>query len=80
VVEHVDHICQLLGNADHVALGTDLDGGFGRDLAPTDLDTIADLQRFLGILRFRGYREEDVRNIAHGNLVRFFRHAWGSKQ
>jgi membrane dipeptidase len=77
VAEHVDHICQLLGNADHVAFGTDLDGGFGRDLAPTDLDTIADLQKCLRILRARGYGEEDVRKIAHGNLVRFFRDAWG---
>jgi membrane dipeptidase len=76
VVEHVDHICQLLGNTDHVALGTDLDGGYGRDLAPTDLDTIADLQKFVGILRSRGYREEDVRKIAHGNLIQFFRQAW----
>jgi len=79
VVEHVDYVCQLLGNADHVALGTDLDGGFGRDLAPTDVDTIADLQKFLVILSSRGYREEDVRKIAHGNLIRFFRHAWGDK-
>jgi membrane dipeptidase len=80
VVEHVDHVCQLLGTADHVALGTDLDGGFGRDLAPTDLDTIADLQKFLGILRSRGYQEEDVRKIAHENLIRFFRDAWGSRR
>jgi membrane dipeptidase len=79
VVEHVDHICQLLGNADHVALGSDLDGGFGRDLAPIDLDTIADLQGFVGILRARGYCDDDVRKIAHGNLVRFFRTAWGSE-
>jgi membrane dipeptidase len=79
VAEHVDHICQLLGNADHVALGSDLDGGFGRDLAPIDLDTIADLQGFVGILRARGFREEDVRKITHGNLIRFFRKAWGSE-
>ena len=79
VAEHVDHICQLLGNADHVALGSDLDGGFGRDLVPIDLDTIADLQGFVGILRARGYCEEDVRKITHGNLIRFFRKAWGSE-
>jgi membrane dipeptidase len=76
VAEHVDHVCQLLGNADHVVLGSGLDGGFGRDLAPIDLDTIADLPRFLDILRSRGYGADDVRKIAHGNLVRFFRAAW----
>ncbi len=76
VVDHVDHICQLAGNADHVAIGSDLDGGFGREYAPTDMDTIADLQKFLDILRQRGYGEEDVAKIAHGNTVRLFREAW----
>ncbi len=76
VIEHVDHICQLVGNTDHVAIGTDLDGGFGRELAPTDMNTIYDLQIFLNLLRERGYSEEDVTKIAHGNLLRLFRHAW----
>jgi membrane dipeptidase len=76
VVEHIDHICQLTGSSDHVALGSDLDGGFGRELAPVDLDTIADLQLFLGVLREKGYSDEDVAKIAHGNLLRLFRDAW----
>ena len=65
-VDHLDHICSLVGNADHAALGTDLDGGFGRELAPTDYDTAADLQRFPGILRCRGYGDEDIAGICHG--------------
>ena len=76
VVEHMDHVCQLAGNCSHVALGTDLDGGFGREMAPVDLDTIADLQKFLDIMRKRGYSDRDVQNIAHGNLLRLFRNAW----
>jgi len=76
VIEHIDHICQLSGNAEHVAFGTDLDGGFGRELSPTDLDTIADLQIFLNSLRQHGYKEEDLAKIAHGNLLGFFRNAW----
>jgi len=76
IIEHVDHVCQLLGTADHLALGSDLDGGFGRELSPTDLDTIADLQQFFALLAARGYAEADVRKIAHGNLIRFFRRAW----
>ncbi len=76
VVDHIDHICQLAGNCDHVAFGTDLDGGFGRELSPIDYDTIADLQRFPDILRRRGFSEEDVTKIANGNLLRFFRNAW----
>ncbi|MDE2812232.1 MAG: membrane dipeptidase [Gemmatimonadota bacterium] len=76
VVDHIDHICQLVGNCDHVAIGSDLDGGFGREMAPIDYDTIADLQRFLDILDRRGYSTDDIAAIAHGNLSRFFRQAW----
>ena len=79
VVEHVDHICQLAGDSEHVAIGSDLDGGFGRELVPTDLDTIADLQRFLSILERHGYGQEDIRQIAHGNLVRLFDQAWRNR-
>jgi membrane dipeptidase len=59
-----------------VALGTDLDGGYGRELAPIDYDTSADLQRFPEILRRRGYGEADVNGICHGNLLGLFRRAW----
>ena len=76
VVDHIDHICQLVGNCNHVAIGSDLDGGFGREMAPIDYDTIADLQRFLDILDRRGYSTNDTTAIAHGNLSRFFRQAW----
>jgi membrane dipeptidase len=78
VIDHIDHICQLTGNCDHVAIGSDLDGGFGRELAPTDYNTIADLQTFLGHLERRGYSADDITKIAHGNLVGFFRQAWSA--
>jgi len=76
VVEHIDHICQLAGNCRHVAIGSDLDGGYGRELAPTDMDTITDLQRFLTILGESGYSEADVAAVAHQNILRFFRNIW----
>jgi membrane dipeptidase len=76
MVDHIDRVCQLAGNARHAAIGTDLDGGFGREQSPLDLDTIADLQRVPDLLRKRGYKEDDVTNIAHGNWVRFFLQAW----
>lgn len=75
-VDHIDHICRLAGSVDHVALGTDLDGGFGRELAPIDYDTVADLQRFPGILKTRGYSDEDVAKICSTNLLRLFHTAW----
>lgn len=76
VVDHMDHICQLVGNANHVAIGTDLDGGFGKEQSPSDLDTIADLQQLVGILQARGYSQEDIEGIFHGNWVRFFMSNW----
>jgi membrane dipeptidase len=79
VVDHIDHVCQLAGNARHAAIGTDLDGGFGKEQSPCDLDTIADLQRLPDLLRQRGYNEEDINGILHANWVRFFRTAWKSE-
>ncbi|MBY0522749.1 MAG: dipeptidase [Gemmataceae bacterium] len=76
MVDHIDHICQLSGNARHAAIGTDLDGGFGREQSPMDLDTIADLQRLPELLLRRGYDEKAVEGIMFGNWVRFFREAW----
>jgi membrane dipeptidase len=75
MVNHIDHVCQLAGNARHAAIGTDLDGGFGREQSPYDLDTIADLQRLPELLRRRGYDDEAIAGILHGNWLRFFRQA-----
>jgi membrane dipeptidase len=71
VVDHIDHVCQLAGNAQHAAIGSDLDGGFGREQSPRDLDTIADLQKMAGLLAERGYSQEDIASILHGNWLRF---------
>jgi membrane dipeptidase len=76
VVDHIDHVCQLAGNSRHAALGSDLDGGFGREQSPRDLDTIADLQSIGGLLAGRGYAEADIAAILHGNWLRLLRHAW----
>jgi membrane dipeptidase len=76
VIDHMDHICQLAGNARHIGIGSDLDGAFGKEQSPYDLETIADLQRIPDMLSRRGYSKEDVENIAHGNWLRFLRKAW----
>jgi len=77
VVDHIDYVCQLAGNSRHAALGTDLDGGFGREQSPCDLDTIADLQKLPAILAERGYTRKDIAAILHGNWLRLLRQAWG---
>ena len=76
MVEHIDYICQLAGNVRHSGIGTDLDGGFGREQCPADLDTIADLQRLPEMFRVRGYKNADIEAILHGNFLRFLREAW----
>ncbi len=76
VVDHMDHICQLAGNALHIGIGSDLDGGFGKEQGPFDLETIADLQKIPKMLSTRGYSEQDVENVMHGNWLRFLRKAW----
>lgn len=73
VVAHIDHICQIAGNTRHVGLGSDLDGGFGREQAPCDLDTIADVGRLCDLLRARGWSAEDTTHFAHGNFLRILR-------
>jgi len=75
IVEHIDRICQLAGNARHVGLGSDLDGAFGREQTPMDLDTIADVRRIPDMLRARGYTPDDETAFAHGNFLRLLRRA-----
>lgn len=72
VCEHVDRVCQLAGDARHAGIGSDLDGGFGREQSPADIDTVADLQRVGEGLRRRGYAESDVASVLHGNWLRAF--------
>jgi membrane dipeptidase len=76
IVDHYDHICQIAGNALHIGIGTDLDGGYGREQCPYDLETIADLQRLPSLFYNRGYSNEDVENIMYGNWLRFLTNAW----
>jgi membrane dipeptidase len=77
IVDHIDHICQLAGNAKHCGIGSDLDGGFGKEQSPSDLETIADLQKMGELLAGRGYSADDVERILYRNFVEFFQRAWG---
>ena len=71
MVNNIDHICQLAGNSLHAGIGSDLDGGYGKEQCPHDLDTIADLQLLPALSLARGYTDEDVQNIMHRNFIRF---------
>ena len=75
VVDQIDHVCQVSGNSRHAAIGTDLDGGYGIEQTPRDLDTIADVQKIPDLLRRRGYGDEDVAAVMHGNWLRLLERA-----
>lgn len=76
LVDHWDHICQMAGNSHHIAFGSDLDGIFGTEQAPWDMNSIADLQKYQEILARRGYKNEDIENIFYKNWIKFLRKAW----
>src|SRR5438445_4211245 len=80
VVDHIDRVCQLAGNTRHAAIGSDLDGGFGTEQCPHDLDTIADLQKIPALLRKRGYKQTDIEAVMHGNWLRLFHKAWTDRR
>ncbi len=73
VAEHIDHVCQLAGDSLHAGIGSDLDGGFGREASPYDLDTIADVQKIAEALSARNFDEDDIANVLHGNWLRVLR-------
>jgi membrane dipeptidase len=77
LADHIDHFCQLVGDASHVGIGSDLDGAFGTEQTPQEVQSIADLQRLPPLLRRRGYPEKDVARIMSGNFVDFLARAWG---
>jgi microsomal dipeptidase-like Zn-dependent dipeptidase len=70
LVDHIDHICQLAGDARHAGIGSDFDGGFGLQSVPPEIDSVADLQKVGPLLAERGYTDEDVANVLGGNWLR----------
>ena len=76
MIENIDHICQLSGNSNHVGIGTDLDGAYGIEQTPTDIDTIADLQKVPLMLKKIGFSESDVEKVMNQNFINFLKRVW----
>lgn len=76
VVDHIEHICEITGDSQHIGIGSDLDGGFGREQSPCDLDTIADLQRLPETLASRSFSDTDIAAILHANWLGSLAEAW----
>lgn len=72
LADHIDHICQLAGSAKHVGIGSDADGGFGKEHMPAELDTHRDIGKLGATLSARGYSDDDIDGVMRGNWLRFF--------
>jgi len=70
VIDQIDYICQIAGDALHVGLGTDFDGGFGLQSVPPEFETIADLQKLVPLLEARGYTTNETTNVMGGNWIK----------
>jgi membrane dipeptidase len=74
-VEHMRYICDLAGDARHVGIGTDFDGGFGVEYTPREIDTVADLYRLGEVLADAHFSDVDIENILSGNWLRVLKSA-----
>jgi membrane dipeptidase len=70
-INNIDHICQIAGNSLHAGIGSDLDGAFGKEQCPTDIETIADLGKIAGKLSDIGFSSTDIENVMSKNFIRF---------
>ena len=67
VVEHIDHVVQLIG-VDHIGFGSDFDGV--GDSLPEGLKDVAGYPNLIYELLKGGYSEKDIQKISAGNLLR----------
>jgi membrane dipeptidase len=72
VILHMQHICDLAGSARHVAIGTDMDGGLGRNEIPQEITSSAALPKLAGALNDAGFDDTAVQDIMGENWRRFF--------
>ena len=72
VVRHVRHMCDVVGDVEHVGVGTDMDGGFGANI-PQEIATAADLPRLADALAAHGFSSVETAGILSENWLRFFR-------
>src|SRR5215475_166264 len=71
VIDHVDHVVGRIG-VDHVGFGSDFDGA----KVPHELGDAAGLQRVVTLLNDRGYADDEIAKLAHGNWLRALRQTW----
>jgi len=65
IIDHIDHVVKLVG-PDHVGLGSDFDGA----TMPDGMEDCSRLPKITEALMRKGYKDEDIRKILGGNLLR----------
>lgn len=65
IIDHIDHVVKLVG-PDHVGLGSDFDGA----TMPDGMEDCSKLPKITEALMRKGYKDEDIRKILGGNLLR----------
>ena len=73
VAAAVDHVCQVMGHAEGVGLGSDFDGGFGSESTPAEIDTIADLSSVGAALGEMGFGDDEIAAVLRDNWLRVLR-------
>lgn len=75
LADHVLRVCELAGNTRQVALGSDLDGGFGEETTPAGIRTLRDVRLLGPVLAARGFDEAALAGFLGDNWGRFWRKA-----
>ena len=65
IIEHIDHVVKLVG-PDYVGLGSDFDGA----TMPDGMEDCSKLPKITEALMRKSYKDEDIRKILGGNLLR----------
>jgi membrane dipeptidase len=68
-IAQIDYLCQMAGDARHVGIGSDFDGGFGLQSVPPGIESVADLQKLAPLLAEKGYSPQDISAILGENWL-----------
>jgi membrane dipeptidase len=71
LLNHVEYIAERIG-IDHVAFGSDFDGA----MVPDEVGDAAGYSRLLEGLEERGFSDDDLAKVAHGNWLRVLSDTW----
>ncbi|MHA1555951.1 MAG: dipeptidase [Candidatus Heimdallarchaeota archaeon] len=71
IIDHIDHVNNLVG-PNYVAFGSDFDGTG----VPAEVKDVTGFNKLVAEMEERGYSNEDINKICHGNFVRIFKKVW----